>query len=96
VTPALLVGLQMHAQAVALIWLSAPVVALTAALGGVIFVDSGSIEPAKALVVALVALSLPGALITSASGNQSYSERGARSGGAHHRTAERAAAAAVQ
>ena len=68
------VGPQMRAQAVALIWLSAPVVALMVALGGVIFVDQGSIEPAKALVVALVALSLPGALITLASGNQAYSE----------------------
>jgi ATP-binding cassette subfamily B protein len=69
-----LVGPQMHAQAVALIWLSAPVVTLMVALGGVIFVGQGSIEPAKALVVALVALSLPGALITLASGNQAYSE----------------------
>ncbi|SER75742.1 ATP-binding cassette, subfamily B [Propionibacterium cyclohexanicum] len=69
-----LVGPQMRAQAFALVWLSAPVVALVAMAVGVWGTLGGAIDPARAIVVGIVALSLPSTLYTVAASNQTRSE----------------------
>ncbi|MCI1748112.1 MAG: ABC transporter ATP-binding protein/permease [Acidipropionibacterium sp.] len=69
-----LVGPQMRAQSIALLWLAAPVVALVALAAGVWAVSQGWTDAGRVLVVGVVALSLPSTLYTVAAGNQSRSE----------------------
>lgn len=69
-----LVGPEMRAQSLALLWLAAPVVALIVLAAGIWSVSAGWTDAGRAVVVGIVALSLPSTIYTVAASNQSRSE----------------------